>query len=147
VIHVNAINQRPMPAPFDERVRAITGAALEVHAELGPGYLEPVYQEALALEFGLRGIEYKREVYVPVLYKGRRLAQAYRADFVCYAGIVVELKAVQLLSTRDDAQVLNYMKATGHPHALLFNFGLARLQLRRLGSAADALARTVFDNP
>jgi GxxExxY protein len=118
---------------WDIHVQALLGAALEVHAHLGPGYLEPVYQQALAVEFELRGVPYVREVYVPVTYKGQRLAFSFRADFVCYCNIVVELKSVQALTGKDDTQLISYLNATGHTRGVLFNFGQRRLQFKRVG--------------
>lgn len=128
----------PVTDPLHQPTRAVIAAALEVHAHLGPGYLEPVYQEALALEFKAQGIPYQREVCVPVLYKGRRLGFPYRVDFVCYGLLVVELKAVLQFTSRDDAQVRSYLKATGHPHGLLLNFGVDRLQLKRVAHPTSA---------
>ncbi len=116
---------------MNDEVRTIVGAALEVHAQLGPGYMESVYQEALAMEFGIRGITFQREVHVPVFYKGMPLTNWFRADFVCGA-TVVELKAVNALTAKDDVQVRSYLKAIGLQHGLLFNFGQARLQFKRL---------------
>jgi len=116
---------------MDEEMRAILGAAMEVHAQLGPGYMETVYQEALAMEFGIRGIAYQREVHVPVFYKGIPLTNWYRADFVCGA-TVVELKAVRSLTAKDDDQVRSYLKTIGQQHGLLFNFGQRCLQFKQL---------------
>ena len=86
---------------------AIIGAAMEVRKELGPGFLEAVYPEALAVEFNLRQIPFQREVDLPVSYKHKRLATAYRAGFICYETVIVELKALARLSTLEQAQVLN----------------------------------------
>jgi GxxExxY protein len=105
---------------------------MEVHSTLGPGFLEPVYQEALAVEFANREIPVEREKELPVFYKERRLACSYRADFVCHEDIVVELKALSSLSSIEQAQVLNYLKATGLRRGLLINFGTSRLQVKRL---------------
>ncbi|MEO8588663.1 MAG: GxxExxY protein [Flavobacteriales bacterium] len=125
-----ALEQAVIPTA-EAHTRALVGAAMEVHTQLGPGFLEPIYQEALAVEFVLRSIPCSREVQVPVFYKGKLLAYSYRADFVCFGNVVVELKAVQLLGAKDDAQITNYLKATGHAHGLLFNFGQRRLQFKR----------------
>jgi GxxExxY protein len=116
----------------DPQTHAIIGAAMEVHSQLGPGFLEPVYQEALAAEFRARAIPFQREVEVVVFYKGQRLACGYRSDFLCYDSVLVEIKALQNLSGTEDAQVLNYLKGTRLERALLLNFGRPRLEYRRL---------------
>ena len=116
----------------DPQTRAIIGAAMEVHRQLGPGFLEAVYQEALAIELADRRTPFQREQELPIDYKGRRLPCKYRADFVCYEDIIVELKAVQLLSGTEEAQVLNYLKATSLERGLLLNFGRPSLEFKRL---------------
>jgi len=78
----------------DEQTFAIIGAAMEVHRELGHGFLEAVYQDALAVEFGLRQVPFNREVVLPVFYKGGKLPSSYRADFVCFGEVLVEIKAL-----------------------------------------------------
>ena len=115
----------------DPQTHAIIGAAMEVHRQLGPGFLEAVYQEALAIEFAARAVPFGREVELPVFYKGQRLMCAYRADFVCYESVIVELKALQAISGIEEAQVLNYLKATRIERGLLFNFGRAKLEFKR----------------
>ena len=105
---------------------------MEVHRQLGHGFLEAVYQEALALELAVRGVPFQREVALSVLYKGRRLQCAYRADFVCFGEIVVELKALSQLTGADEAQAINELKATGLHRALLVNFGAPSLEYKRL---------------
>ena len=103
----------------------ITGAAMHVYNTLGPGFLEAVYQEALELEFVKRNILYEREKELTISYDGIVLKQTYRADFVCYDNIIVELKAVNHLDDSHRSQVFNYLKATGLKLGLLFNFGNA----------------------
>ena len=115
----------------DAQTYAIIGAAMEVHRQLGCGFLEAVYQGALAREFTLRGIEFEREVFVPVLDKEEVLDCTYRADFICYSQIIVELKALNKLSGTEEAQILNYLKATGLRRGLVLNFGAKSLEHER----------------
>ena len=119
------------PLERDAETFAIIGAAMEVHRLLGSGFLEAVYQAALAVEFTSRAVPFEREVEVPVFYKGIQLPCGYRADFVCNGGIIVELKAIQRLSNIEYAQVINYLRATEHKRALLINFGAQSLQHKR----------------
>ena len=116
----------------DQETFAIIGAAMEVHRELGHGFLELVYQTALALEFRERGIPFKAEVALPIRYKGKSLTCAYRADFVCYENIIVETKAIARLTSSDHAQLINQLKATGNHRGLLLNFGAPSLEQKRL---------------
>ena len=104
---------------------------MEVHRQLGHGFLEAVYQQALALEFSDRGLVFRREVDLPIRYKQRLLACEYRADFVCFERIVVELKAVGQLVTPHRAQIVNELKATGYSLGLLLNFGAPSLEYLR----------------
>lgn len=101
----------------------IVGAAFHVYNNLGHGFLEAVYQEALEIEFLRRNIPYEREKELNIVYDGVQLKQTYKADFVCYGKIIVELKAVSELIDAHRSQVYNYLHATGYRLGLLFNFG------------------------
>jgi GxxExxY protein len=118
-------------AERDPKTYAIIGAAMEVHRELGSGFLETVYQEALALEFDQRGIPYHPQAELPIVYKNQRLKTIYKADFICYEAVIVELKALARLSGTEEAQIINYLKATGLEIGLLLNFGTPSLEYKR----------------
>lgn len=115
----------------DPQTYAIIGAAMAVHRTLGNGFLEAVYQAALEREFQYQGIAYEREKRLQVHYRGEVIAE-YQADFVCYGQIIVELKALQKISGNEEAQVINYLKATGRQRALLINFGARSLEYKRM---------------
>ncbi len=106
----------------------IIGACMNVHSELGSGFLESVYQEALAVELTLLGIPFKQEVHLNVLYKGEPLKKFFIADFICYDNVIVELKAIQRLESIHKAQVINYLQVTNLDFGLLVNFGSPSLQ-------------------
>ncbi len=116
----------------DPQTYAIIGAAMEIHRELGHGFLEPVYQDAAVIEFPHHSIPFEREVLLPINYKDTILPNRYRADFVCFSDIIVEFKALDHLTGIEEAQVLNYLKATGYRRGLLINFGTPSLQYKRL---------------
>ncbi|GAB4160020.1 MAG: hypothetical protein Fur0021_31490 [Candidatus Promineifilaceae bacterium] len=120
-----------MASKRDVQTYAIIGAAMAVHRELGHGFLESVYHEALAIEFTDQGVLFRHEVEIPVFYKGRPLNNTYRADFICFDSIIVELKAIPAISGKEKAQVLNYLKATSLDRGLLLNFGAVSLQYER----------------
>jgi GxxExxY protein len=116
----------------DPQTYAIIGAAMEIHRTLGHGFLEAVYQEAAVIEFPLHQIPFECEVLFEIHYKGTLLNTHYRADFVCFSSIIVEFKAQSQLTSADEAQLLNYLKATGYPRGLLINFGASSLEYKRM---------------
>jgi GxxExxY protein len=116
----------------DQRTYDIIGAAMEVHRVLGMGFIERVYQDALEVEFNLRKIPFKREVEVPVYYKGQKLRSVYKADFICSdMSVIVELKSLSKLSGTEKSQIINYLKATKIKTGLLINFGKKSLEYER----------------
>ncbi len=117
---------------YEEETGKILKACMNVFNELGNGFLEPVYQEALAIEFEIQGIPFEREKNIKIEYKGHILDKEYFADFVCYGKIIVELKSVASLVNAHKAQVINYLKATKNEVGLLINFGSASLKWERL---------------
>lgn len=115
-----------------KEVYAIVGAAMEVHREKGYGFAEPVYQECLELELADRGILAVAQQEMPIYYKGRKLKKTYLADFLVLGKIIVELKALDRLTKREEAQVINYLKASGLEVAVLINFGAPSLEWKRI---------------
>ena len=114
-----------------ELTRAVIGAAMEVHSNLGPGFLESVYEAAMAIELNLRKVPYERQKAIPVMYKGE-LAKDFFCDFLVDGKVLVELKALKAITNVEEAQVLNYLKATGLGVGLLINFGEQSLRYKRL---------------
>ena len=108
---------------YKEESYKIIGAAFKVYNNLGHGFLEAVYQEALEIEFERQGIPCEREKELSIIYDGVQLKQTYKADFVCYGKIIVELKAVSELVDAHRSQVYNYLHATGYRLGLLLNYG------------------------
>jgi len=108
---------------FKDEVYALVGAAMAVYNQLGLGFLEAVYQEALEIELAERGIPFVSQKELRILYKGQPLKKTYISDLTCYEKIIVELKAIDRLTGKDTAQLLNYLKATGLRLGLLINFG------------------------
>jgi GxxExxY protein len=118
---------------FKDESFQIMGACFEVHNVMGSGFVEPVYQECLTIELGLRGILFDAKRQLILNYKDHQLEQKYIPDFVCYEKIIVEIKAVENFCDEHRAQVLNYLHATGDRLALLVNFGThPKLRYERL---------------
>lgn len=126
------------PREFDAVTSAVIGAALEVHRILGPGFLESVYEEALAIELELRGIPFDRQRIISVSYKGQPIGEG-RTDFIIEDSLIVELKAAERVLPIHQAQVLSYLKATGCRLGLLINFHERLLR--------DGLKRVVLTPP
>ena len=116
---------------FEQLSYAAIGAAMEVHRLLGPGFLEGVYEQALAVELGLREIPFRRQVPLTVLYKNVSVGD-YRPDFVVDDRIIIEIKAVSDLASAHESQAHHYLVATGMRLAILLNFGARSLQIRRI---------------
>ncbi len=117
---------------YKTQVFEIIAAAIEVHKELGHGFLEAVYQEAIQIEMLQRKIPFDSQKSRRIRYKGRILNKEYVADFICYGKIIIELKALDKLSGKEEAQILNYLKATGLRVGLLINFGsVGKLEWKR----------------
>jgi GxxExxY protein len=118
---------------FKEDVFRIVSAAFEVHNESGAGFAEAVYQEAMQIELAAKQIPFEPQKILRISYKGRLLEKSYMADLVCFSAIIIEIKAIDCLTGRDQAQLLNYLKATGLRVGLLLNFGdSSKLQWQRL---------------
>ena len=117
---------------YKEEAYKIIGAAYEVHKELRSGFLEPVYQEAMDREFKMQGIPYEREYLINIFYKNEKLDKYYKADFICFNEIIVELKALPDITTEHESQLINYLKATHKKLGILINFGKPSLQYKRI---------------
>lgn len=113
-------------------VHEIIGAAMSVHRELGCGFTEKVYQDALEIELKNNNIPYVREPELFVIYKGEKMESVFKPDFVCFNCIIVELKAVKELEDMHRSQAINYAKVSQSPLALLINFGELSLRFERL---------------
>ena len=117
---------------FPEESYEIIGACIEVHKNLGPGFLEAVYAEALMWEFEERDIPYEKNKELAILYKEHLLTKKYYADFVCYDKIIIELKAMDSIAPGHISQVLNYLKATIMQLGILANFGEPSFHSKRI---------------
>lgn len=116
---------------FKEESYKIIGACMEVYNDLGPGFLESVYQEALSRELASEGIPFMEQWGIDVFYKGKKLDKKFFADFICYDQIIIEIKAMESLAPEHEAQLLNYLKATNKPLGILVNFCGRSLQYKR----------------
>jgi GxxExxY protein len=104
---------------------------MEVHSTLGCGFLEAVYHEALIAEMISRQIPFTHEVELPIIYKNQKQETTYRADFICYSSVIIEVKALDNLSSKEESQLINYLKATRLELGLLINFGHTSLEYKR----------------
>jgi GxxExxY protein len=130
---------------YKEESYAIVGACFEVYNDKGCGFLEPVYQECLAIEFNYQNIPAIPKPLLTLSYRGRILTQTYQADFVCYQKIIVELKAVTALCDEHRAQLLNYLNATGFELGLLVNFGhYPKLEYERIAKTQPSKKKGDF---
>ncbi len=114
-----------------EEVYQLVGAAIDVHNQLGCGFLEPVYQEAYSIELNRRQIPFTAQKILPIYYREQKLNKSYVADFLAYEKIIVEIKALEQLSTREESQLINYLKATTLEVGILINFGAEKLEWKR----------------
>jgi GxxExxY protein len=117
---------------FKDESFAIIGACMKVHTELGAGFLEVVYQEALEREFTKRNIPFERQKKLSIFFDGQRLNKYYIADFICFDSIIIELKVTQGFSVSQFKQLQNYLKATNKKLGILINFGATSLQYKRI---------------
>lgn len=118
---------------YAEEVYQIIAAAIEVHKTLGPGFLESVYEEALTIESRRRELPHRTQVELPISYKGQELKKTFVADYVAFDKIIVESKCLRRLTRTEEAQLLNYLSASGFELGLLINFGSqGRLEWKRL---------------
>ena len=128
---------------FKNEVYAIVGAAMDVYNQLGPGFGEANYQEAMEIETVLRQIPNNPQQDIFIDYKGTKLKQFFKPDFICYDKIIVEIKAMDQLASREEAQLLNYLKATGLPVGVLINFGSDKnLEWKRMAFTRQKSNRT-----
>ncbi|MBM3290399.1 MAG: GxxExxY protein [Candidatus Hydrogenedentes bacterium] len=116
----------------DPQTYAMIGAGMYVHSELGCGFVELPYQEAMLVEMRFRSIPFVREPSLPIHYRGEPLPCTYEPDFICYGEVILELKAVETLTDRHRSQVINYLKASKLQRALLMNFGAEKLEYERI---------------
>jgi len=112
----------------EELTEQVIGAAIEVHRAIGPGLIESIYDECLSHELGLRGLKFKRQMMVPVSYKGMNLNCGHRLDLLVEDTVVVELKAVERILPVHEAQLLTYLRMLNKPVGFIFNFNVPVLR-------------------
>ena len=117
---------------FKEESYKIIGICMNIHSTLGNGFLEAVYSEVLAKEFVKNNIPYQREVKLDLFCNGEKLDKKYKADFICFDNIILEIKAVSFIHENFTKQTLNYLKATDKKLGLLINFGEKSLKYKRI---------------
>lgn len=128
---------------YKNEVFAIVGAAMDVYNHIGPGFGEAIYQDAMEIEVESRNIPNNPQQDIYIFYKGQKLKSFFKPDLICYEKIVVELKALDRLTTREETQLLNYLKATGLPVGLLINFGAeGNLEWKRMVLTSEKPVRT-----
>ena len=129
------MTMKPVEIFLKDEVYGVIGAAMDVHKELGNGFLEAVYQEALERELESRRIPFEAQRSIKIRYKDIYLDKKYVADLICYGSIILELKALKNISGSEESQILNYLKATGLKVGLLINFGsVGKLEWRKFVS-------------
>lgn len=133
---------------YKEESYQIVGACYEVYKQKGCGFLEPVYQECLALELGLQNIPFVEHPNLKIDYKGTALKKGYEPDFICFGKIIVEIKSVTKLLDDHRAQIINYLKSTGMQLGLLVNFGhYPKIEIERFVSLPGHLkSQTIIDS-
>jgi GxxExxY protein len=127
--------------PLSDLTSRIIAAAHEVHHQLGPGFREIIYQRALERELPQKNVEFEREVWIDIIYKGQKIGR-HRVDFVvgdAEGGVMLELKAKALLDDVDFIQTLSYLKSSGYEVGLLINFGGKKLEVRRLANSRKSI--------
>jgi len=122
---------------YKDEVYRIVGAAIDVSNTLGCGFLEAVYQEALEIEFQDSGVPFEAQKRIKIRYKNRTLNKDYIADFLCFDNIIVEIKAIKQITGIEEAQLINYLKATKLPLGLIINFGSAKLEWKRYANTKE----------
>jgi GxxExxY protein len=125
------INEHEYGLIFKDEVFHIIGAAINVANILGCGFLEAIYQEALEIEFASNNIPFESQKKINISYKGKVLNKEYVADFICFDNIIVEIKAIKRITEIEEAQIINYLRATELPLGLVINFGSIKLEWKR----------------